>query len=275
MLILRKHIPIAIAFTMGIIGIVLFFSPTQTAQALRNELSNWGRIILAFAMIVGIYSLLNHHYHKLRRKVPGWGYSIIVYVGMIMMVICGWTYKIEIPEREEFGTWSPAKQELLLVVNGAKFVDSEEERVRVNEELLARALPPKGVIDTPEGHLDGLEIVGRVPIIWLYDFVFVPMQATMFSLLAFYIASAAYRAFRARTPEATVLLATAIVMMLGRVPIGELVWSKFPEFTDWILNTPSMAVMRSILIGVGLGMIATSIRIIFGIERTYMGGGGD
>jgi hypothetical protein len=274
-LILRKHIPIAMAFTMGIIGIILFFSPTQTAQALRDDLSEWGQIILAFAMIVGIYSLLNHHYHKIKRKVPGWGYSTIVYIAMVIMVVCGWWFRMEVPEKEDFGTWAPYKQKMLLDMNGAIFVATEEERIASDEARIEAGDDPKAVVDTEEGWLDGIRIVRRVPIMWMYDFVFVPMQATMFSLLAFYIASAAYRAFRARTPEASVLLLTAIVMMLGRVPIGQSVWSKFPEFTDWILNTPSMAVMRAILMGVGLGMIATSLRIIFGIERTYMGGGGD
>lgn len=113
---------------------------------------------------------------------------------------------------------------------------------------------------------------------WLYKYMFVPMQSTMFSILAFYIASAAFRAFRARSFEATALLIAACIMMIGRVPIGELLAEKavflnFPKWTEWLLNVPNAAAQRGILLGVILSQIAICVRIIFGIERTYMGGG--
>ncbi|OYD17288.1 hypothetical protein CH333_01425 [candidate division WOR-3 bacterium JGI_Cruoil_03_44_89] len=107
----------------------------------------------------------------------------------------------------------------------------------------------------------------------LYEYIMVPMMSTMFSLLAFYMASAAYRAFKARTAQATLLLVVALIVMFGRVPVGERVVPWLPRFIEWILMYPNMAAQRGILLGVGLGMIATSLKIILGIERGYLGGG--
>lgn len=109
---------------------------------------------------------------------------------------------------------------------------------------------------------------------WLYNNVQLPMDATMFSLLAFFIASAAYRAFRARTFEASLLLITALIVMMGNVPIGDLLSNDTAsKARQWILDNPNLSARRGIILGVSLGVISQSIRIILGIERSYLGGG--
>lgn len=108
---------------------------------------------------------------------------------------------------------------------------------------------------------------------WFMNFfvhVYTPIQTVMFSLLAFYIASAAYRAFRARTILATILLVTAIVIMLRLIPLGSI--SGINQWlANWILIVPNMAAKRAIWMGVGLGMVAMALKIVLGIERSYMG----
>ncbi len=104
----------------------------------------------------------------------------------------------------------------------------------------------------------------------LFDNILIPFQATIFALLAFYVASAAYRAFRARTVLATILLLTAFIVMLRLIPLGP--FSAINQtVVSWILAVPNMAAKRAITMGVGLGAIATCIKIILGIERTYLG----
>jgi len=106
-----------------------------------------------------------------------------------------------------------------------------------------------------------------------FNNLYVPLDSTIFSMLAFYIASAAYRAFRARTAEATVLLISAVVVMIGRAPIGPAVWSDLANITNWIMNIPNSAGMRGITIGVALGVLAMGIRVLLGRERGYLGPG--
>ena len=79
--------------------------------------------------------------------------------------------------------------------------------------------------------------------------------------------------------------------MIGRVPLGGWLWRTiahvigfipgvdgvelgklelFARINDWIMDIPQTAAKRGIFIGATLGGIAMSIRIILGIERTYI-----
>src|SRR4030042_6934140 len=60
----------------------------------------------------------------------------------------------------------------------------------------------------------------RPPFVWIFENLFNPLQATMFSMTAFFIASAAFRAFRIRNTEAFIMIIGALIIMLGRVPIA-------------------------------------------------------
>jgi hypothetical protein len=113
----------------------------------------------------------------------------------------------------------------------------------------------------------------------MFLYMYTPMQATMFSLLAFYIASAAFRSFRVRSLEATLLAVTAVFVMIGRVPIGAAISDalnlpeplSFGAIQAWIMDVPNLAAKRAILIGAALGAIATGLKIVLGIERNYLG----
>ena len=218
MLFLSRTLPMIIALLFGILGIALYYVPHAGAQNVERELSLWLRIVAAFAYFLGLYSLMNLHWGRIRRRRQGWGYSLIVFLGFCTMLA-------------------------FVIYNN--------------------------------GHGPFAPLASEGGYQWMFWYIQVPCASTMFSILAFFIASAAYRTFRARTPEAAVLLVAAVIVMLGRVPIGRAISGFFPWASQWLLNEPNLAATRGIRLGVCLGAIATSLRIIFGIERSYLGGSDD
>ena len=144
------------------------------------------------------------------------------------------------------------------------------------------ALSGQGIGFAPDG--------STTPFKYVADWFFQPLQSTIFALLAFFMASAAFRAFRARNTEATILLVAAGLVMMGRVPILEFLSAPFAplqpaaaagsqflgKLTEWIMNTPNGAAQSGIIIGAALGAASMAIRVILGIERGYLGlGKGD
>ena len=213
---MRRQVPLALCFVFGVVMVLIEFSPHPYSKSLYNEVINWSLIIGPFALVLGVATLVQTHWIRIRRRAEYWQYSFVVFIGMIVMVAIG------IP----FGPSHKAFK-------------------------------------------------------WLFKYIQVPMDATMFSLLAFFIASASYRAFRARTLEATLLLVAALIVMIGNAPIGDLIWNRIMPFGDnlpstvrqWILENPNLSSRRGVILGVSLGIISQSIRIILGIERSYLGGG--
>ncbi|HHX29473.1 MAG TPA: hypothetical protein GX716_10775 [Firmicutes bacterium] len=94
----------------------------------------------------------------------------------------------------------------------------------------------------------------------------------MAGMTAFFIASASYRAFRATNTDSTLLLVSAALVMLGRVPIGEFVSTRLPDVAQWIMDIPSMAGQRVFLVCAGIGYISLCLRTMVGINKTHLSG---
>ncbi|MBX6350859.1 MAG: hypothetical protein IRZ11_05055 [Clostridia bacterium] len=107
---------------------------------------------------------------------------------------------------------------------------------------------------------------------WIYNNIIVPSDSTVFALLAFFITSAAYRAFRIRTREATVLMITSVILMMGTAPIGDTIIPGWGTLAHWLMDVPNSSAMRGIQIGAYLGGFAVALRILFGLERAHLGG---
>lgn len=120
------------------------------------------------------------------------------------------------------------------------------------------------------------------PALTVYNSLFrgllINLDSTMFALLAFYIASAAYRAFRVRTLEAGLLMAAALLVMLGFVNFGvamtswinpDSIWGylRMERLSSWLLNWINMPGQRAVGIGVAIGGLAMAMRIWLSLER--------
>jgi uncharacterized membrane protein len=220
---MKKQFPLILVFIFGVLGIIPFIIPHPVVQGtdefLRNNLL---KILAAFALILGLGSLLRVHLDKIKRKGQNWEYSWVLIMTFVITAIVG----------------------LFGGVSGS------------------------GILPTRIGTFN-------FDIWTIYFNVEVPLGAAMFALLSFFMASAAYRAFRARSTEATLLLIAAFIVMLGVLPLGNEISPHLPSFAQWIMDVPNVAGQRGILFGVALGMFATALKIILGIERSWLGGGGE
>jgi hypothetical protein len=105
--------------------------------------------------------------------------------------------------------------------------------------------------------------------VWEFAYyrMYVPAQAMLFALLGFYIASAAYRAFRAKTLDSTIMLVSGVLIILGMAPAIELFLPGIDQVRNWILEYPNTAGQRGILLGISLGIIAFSFERLIAFRR--------
>ncbi len=110
---------------------------------------------------------------------------------------------------------------------------------------------------------------------WLFTYGQTALSSTMYGIIAFFITSAAYRAFRAKNIESTLVLLAGVFMVMSNAPFFTATWPGFKTIGDWIFAVPNMATNRAVTIGAALGAIALAVRTLMGIERGYLRGGGD
>jgi hypothetical protein len=101
--------------------------------------------------------------------------------------------------------------------------------------------------------------------------IFIPLGSSMFALLSFYIASAAFRAFRLRSFEATLLMITAVLVVFGQVPMIASHWDGFPLIRNWLLTVPNTAAFRGISFGASIAGLVLAIRVWLSIDKNQVG----
>jgi hypothetical protein len=235
---MTQFIPLLISAAGGFVLIVAYFIPYT--QNWSEKATIWFDILAAIAFIIGGGNLLKVHLKAVSDRVRGWGYSVIV-LGSFLGTLAVGLFKTGVRPSPQFPayTWSGPYAEV-----GSAF--------------------------------------------WFcYEYAFRPLTATVFAMLAFYVASAAFRAFRAKNTEAILLLGTAFIILLGRTFAGVVltdwidpkVWSGFEYLTGLRIENLTVYIMsvfvtagnRAIMIGIALGLVATSLRVLLGLDRSYLG----
>jgi hypothetical protein len=234
----KRTIPVLICGLGGLALAVAYFIPYT--QNWGETVAIWFDVLASIAFVLGGANLLRMHLQHVSDRRAGWGYSAIVIASFLITLVVG-LGKVGVNPAAQFPTyaWSGAYRQ-----TGGAF--------------------------------------------WfLYQYAFQPLTATMFALLAFYIASAAFRAFRAKNLEAILLLGTAFIILLGRTFAGVALtgwidpanWSGFryltglriENLTVYIMTVFNTAGNRAIMIGIALGIVSTSLRILLGMDRSYLG----
>lgn len=229
---MKRTVPLCIAIAAGFVLLIANFIPFAEHWGIIAQ--EWFAILAVGAMLLGGGNLIKLHLMKVSAKKAGWGYSMVTIVCFFGALLIGL---------------------LMLGVNPSK--------------------------QFPDFAWSGYVLEEGASFWWIYEHMVVPLTSTMFAMLAFYVATAAFRAFRAKNTEATLLLVTAGIVLLGRTYAGvwlfegwlpeSMQWLRFDNLTVWIMDIPNTAGTRAITIGIALGVVATSLRILLGVDRSYLG----
>ena len=108
--------------------------------------------------------------------------------------------------------------------------------------------------------------------LWIFNYVQVPIETSLMALLAVILAYASARLLRRRLNSVLVIfVVTVLIILVTATPIMGIDIPGLSEFRNWVVNVPSVAGTRGVLLGVALGIIATGLRILIGSDRPYQG----
>jgi hypothetical protein len=299
----KKTVPLFLGVLFGAYALAEFYIPHWRVRTMTEEFLAWAGVLTAAAFVIGGFNIVQVTWPKIRRREADWEYKVLLLVSAALMGLVGVPW-------HKLGDANDVKATVAVVGgNGGalarvEVVAPDDVTVQIGNVVApARSGGKAFTADLPAGEVevklsrrvagyrtlttklqvtDGqmIRITGDPPMlwgregrvfVWIYDHVFDPCNSTMFALLAFFVASAAFRAFRARNVEAALLLGAAILVMLGRAPLGRSLSDVFPDLAQWLIDIPNNAGRRAIMMGAAVGAIATGLRVILGLERSHLG----
>ena len=66
---MRRQVPLALCFVFGVVMVLIEFSPHPYSKSLYNEVINWSLIIGPFALVLGVATLVQTHWIRIRRSI--------------------------------------------------------------------------------------------------------------------------------------------------------------------------------------------------------------
>jgi hypothetical protein len=115
-------------------------------------------------------------------------------------------------------------------------------------------------VDTPTGSWS----------LWIFRYIQLPVETSLLAILAVLLVVAVARLVVRRPDSFTLLfLGTAILLLVAATYLPGFDIPVVRSLRDWIVQVPVVAGARGLLLGIGLGVVATGLRILLGAERPY------
>ncbi len=195
-----------------------------------------GNVVGAFLLGLGVYSILRVHIGRIVKKQKEWGFSVVLFASMILMIVVG------------YWSW----------------------------------------INTLNNHQLSQGTMGWTFPEYAQDLLFMgllqQMDAAMFAVVGFFIFSAAYRAFRMRSVESTIMLLTAVFVLLSLMGALDFivdqwiaVWThhnpnhflnnfRLVELSNWLSSTFERPGIRALEFGLEIGGLALALRVWLSLD---------
>ncbi len=109
---------------------------------------------------------------------------------------------------------------------------------------------------------------------WVFNVIIKPLHLSIEALLIFFILSAMYKSFIFSSIRGFLFLLTSIIIMLSQMSPATIILKKLSmgkldiiEISNWILTVPNVASRRAMLIGIGIGVVHISFKILTGKNK--------
>jgi len=106
---------------------------------------------------------------------------------------------------------------------------------------------------------------------WIIESLYISCDSVIYSILAFYMASAGARAFRARSPQAALLLIVGVIVLMGQAPVTGAFAPWMMDIRLYFTSTFATAGARMFTISVTVGAIVLGVRMLLGKEAAALG----